>query len=252
MQRNIGLAVLGLAAVLVGCSGNSTNGSGIFNQPAPRLRAINAIDGVATADWVDSSQNNLTFPPIAYGAVTGSATSPYTILNEQGTQQTVNFYSSNAPTIAVASATITPYYTNKNTIVAYGSESAGKTITLFDLTTTQSAPTVRIVDASTLEGNLDLFITPVGLSQGTTPISIGPGSVYPAQSTGTYTYAALPSGGSYLVTAYHAGQDASAPVYNYTFTVTGGPVYTLVLIDSAYAGAAPAVLAIEDDNPNAG
>ena len=252
MQRKIGFVILGLAAVLVGCSGNSTSGGGLFNQPAPRIRAINALDGVSTASWSVTGQNNITFPAIPFGTVTGSVLTPYVILNERG-QQTVNFYNSAAPTVVVASASHDFVYSDKITVVAYGS-APGNTVTLTDQTTNSTnGPNVRVVDAALQTGNLDVFITPTGVAQAGTPSLLTPGSVYPAQNAnGSYVYFSLPLPGSYTVNAYHQGADTGTPVFSTTLNVANTDVYTLVLVDPAPSGGTPSVLQIQDNNSDAG
>src|SRR5579862_1656214 len=254
----------GLGFLIAGCSGNSTNGT--FNQPGPRIRAVNALDGVATADWQVTGQTNVNFPSVSYGQQSNTFSTPYVILNERG-NQIVEFANASAPAVNVAAYPTQPQngppqyhnftYGDKNTAIAYGgSGAAAGVVFLYDQTTNSTnGPNLRIVDAAQQEGSVDVFVTPSSQSQSGSPITLTAGSVFPTQGASTYAYTALNTAGgpgTFTVNFYPAGHDTGAPLVSYPLTVGGTDVWTLVLVDPATSGGSPTVLALQDNNANAG
>jgi hypothetical protein len=246
----------GFAAVLIGCgggggsssTGGATNGNGGGTPGTASVRAVNALDGVATATWSLPSQTGVSFPSVAYGSVSGTGATHYTTITASGSQA-VDFDNSSAPSTVVATSSIDPLSQSKMTFIGYGTPGPnGQVVALYDQTSNATdGPEVRVVDAALDSGDLDVTISPTGFSEGTTPSPISPGAIYPTQATGTYTYQALPLPGSYTVDAYPRGHDTGTPVFTYVLNVSNTDVWTLILIDPATAGGTPSVLAVQNN-----
>lgn len=249
MHRLALFAAAGLGLTVVGCSGNGT--TGVFNQPSPRIKVVNAVDGASVLDWEVTGQSNLTFPPVQFGTCSGTATTPYVILNERGTQQ-VEFLSPSNLNTPIATTTHDFTYGDKLDDIAYGSQVNASTVLLYDETSnSNNGPNVRVVDGARQIGSVDMFISPQGTAPSGTPTTFSAGGVFPAQ-VGTYTYSPLPNPGSYTITLYPQGNDTGTPLLTFNFTVASTDVWTFVILDPVTTGGNPTILAIQDNNPNAG
>jgi hypothetical protein len=51
---------------------------------------------------------------------------------------------------------------------------------------------------------------------------------------------------------YPQGKDTGTPLLSYSLTVENTDAWTLVILDPVTSGGAPTILAIQDNNPNAG
>jgi hypothetical protein len=250
MNRRNAIGLIGSGLILAGCSGNGT--TGIFNQPGPRVRAVDAYDGTSQLDWNVTGSTGVTFPAVNFGSASNGYSSPYEILNERGSQ-TISFYNPNSATVAIATATHDFVYGDKITAIAYnGAGAASDVIVLHDQTTdSTNGPNLRIVDAAAQTGSVDIFVTPSGQNPSGSPATLTPGTVSPAQSTSSYAYTPL-SAQSYNVYVYPQGKDTGTALVTYPITVGGEDVWTLVLLDPTTNGNPPTILAIQDNNPNAG
>ena len=242
------MALLGGLAV-AGCGGNSANTGGIFNQPAPRLRAVNAMDGVTSGEVTVAGQ--IVSSAISYGGVSGTNANPYAILNQRG-NETINFYSASNPAVVLATTSHDFTYGDVIDTIFFGGASSPKAIQLYDNTqNAANGASIRWVDAANSSGTLDVFLTPAGSGMGS-PATFSPGEITPIQASASSTYSELveTTATSYTIAVYPAGHDSGVPLGQVTMTINPGDRWTFVLIDPATSGAQLQILAVQDNNAN--
>ena len=236
MKANLKFALGALAVSVIGCGGS---GSGLLNQPQPRLRTINAVTGLPALDVKVGTTT------VASNLPYGNVTPTYTIV-PRGFQD-VFFADSSSPTPPLFHLTKTFTFSDRLDAIAYGSPGATKVVLLVDSLLTGNRGSYRFFNASSANTAVDVFFTaPGGPLTGASTLTTGAvGS--PNDLTTDYYSAGISAPKTYEIRVYPAGQDTGTPLVDQNVTLNPGDRKTYVILDPGSPNGN--LLPIDDNSP---